>query len=92
MWCNIIYWKMLNLQQPHNNPLHEGGPHTLGPTLMWGVVVMVLCMNQIPNLFFVFSLLHVVCILRSVYVLRSFYLREKIEKKESNKLKESEYL
>jgi hypothetical protein len=44
--------KMLNLQHQHNNPSYEGGPHTLGPTLMWGVVVTVLCMNQIlshPN-------------------------------------------
>jgi hypothetical protein len=22
------------IQQPYNNPSHEGGPHTLGPTLM----------------------------------------------------------
>jgi len=21
-------------QQPHNNPSHDGGPHTLGPTIM----------------------------------------------------------
>jgi len=39
---------MLNLQHQHNNPSHESGPHTLGPTLMWGVVVMMLCTNQIP--------------------------------------------
>jgi hypothetical protein len=29
-------------QQSHNNPSHEGGPHTLGPTLMCGVVVWLL--------------------------------------------------
>jgi hypothetical protein len=34
------YIKMENVkfttptQQSHNNPSHEGGPHTLGPTLM----------------------------------------------------------
>jgi hypothetical protein len=33
---------MLNLQHQHNNPSHEGGPYTLGPTLMWGVVVWLL--------------------------------------------------
>jgi hypothetical protein len=30
----IIIRKMLNLQHQHNNPSHEGGPHTLGLTLM----------------------------------------------------------
>jgi hypothetical protein len=29
-------------QQSHNNPSHESGPHTLGPTLMWGIVVWLL--------------------------------------------------
>jgi len=44
---------MLNLHHQHNNPSHEGGPHTLGPTLMWGIVVWLLwwCCVWIKSLF-----------------------------------------
>jgi hypothetical protein len=40
-------------QQSHNNPSHEGGPHTLGSTLMWGVVVWLLwwCCVWIKSLY-----------------------------------------
>jgi hypothetical protein len=40
------------IQQLYNNSSHEGGPHTLGPTLMWGVVVQLLwwCSVRIKSL------------------------------------------
>jgi hypothetical protein len=46
--CFVIIKNMKNvrfiipIQQLHNNPSCEGGPHTMGLTLMWGVAVQLL--------------------------------------------------
>jgi len=37
---NVIF--TTPIQQLHNNPSHEGGLHTLGPTFIWRVVVQLL--------------------------------------------------
>jgi hypothetical protein len=39
-------------QYGHNTPSHEGGAHTLGPTLMWEGVVPMLCGCSKTSFFF----------------------------------------
>jgi hypothetical protein len=39
------------IQQLYNNPLHEGGPQYVGPTIMWEIVVQLLYWCYKSNIF-----------------------------------------
>jgi hypothetical protein len=44
-------WDLIIVQHQYNNPLHEGGPQYVGPTLMWGIVVQLLYWCCKSNIF-----------------------------------------